>query len=52
MLNVLQGWMCRHKQRKPPMDNFVLALEAVWQETVENHLGAAFIEHGDSVIVK
>ncbi|MCI9082458.1 MAG: hypothetical protein HFI70_09165 [Lachnospiraceae bacterium] len=30
----------------------VLVLEAVWQETSEDHLGAAFIEHGDSVIVK
>lgn len=28
------------------------ALEAAWQETVEDHLGAALIEHGDSVIVK
>lgn len=27
-------------------------LETVWQETVEDHLGAALIEHGDSVIVK
>lgn len=27
-------------------------LEAAWQETVEDHLGAALIEHGDSVIVK
>ena len=27
-------------------------LEAVWQETAEDHLGAAFIQPGDSVIVK
>ena len=27
-------------------------LEAARQETVEDHLGAALIEHGDSVIVK
>ena len=29
-----------------------LELETVWQETAEDHLGAAFTEHGDSVIVK
>ncbi len=29
----------------------VLALEAARQETAEDHLGAALIEHGDSVIV-
>lgn len=52
MLDALQESRCRHEQREPPRDRTVPVLEAVWQEAAEDHLGAAFIQHGDSVIVK
>ena len=41
-----------HRQRGPPIRGYVLALEAVWQEAAEDHLGAALIQPGDSVIVR
>ena len=52
MLDALQESRCRHEQREPPRDRTVPVLEAVWREAAEDHLGAAFIQHGDSVIVK
>ncbi len=45
----LRAGMGRENRRRM---NIIPALEAVWQETAEDHLGAAFTEHGDSVIVK
>lgn len=41
-----------HRQREPSRSRRIaLALETVWQEAAEDHLGAA-ISPGDTVIVK
>ena len=40
------------RENRPYDQHNVLALEAVWQAAAEDHLGAAFIQPGDSVIVR
>lgn len=42
-----------HRQREPSRSRRIaLALETVWQEAAEDHLGAAPKGHGDPVTVK
>ena len=44
----MRAGMSRENRRRMMI---IPVLEAVWQETAEDHLGAAFIGHGDAVIV-